>query len=82
MDTLLQDCVTNLDFIFTQGILAGMKPCGIILMLAELFTSESISQVYANLHEYLRKHSGVTRNIGKSHNMLPKMRDYNIKWNI
>ena len=69
MDTLLLDCVTNLDFIFTQGIFAGMKPCGKILMLAELFTSESISQVYAYLHEYLRKNSGVTRNIGKSHNM-------------
>ena len=81
MDTLLQDCVTNVDFIFTQGILAGMKPCGIILTLAELFTLESISEVYGNLHEYLRKHSGVT-GIAKSHNMLRKLRDYNIMWNI
>lgn len=36
------------------GILAGMWPCGIITFLNELFTSESKSQVYGQLHEFLR----------------------------
>ena len=52
----------------TSGILAGMRPCGIILLLAELFTSESKSQVYANLHEYLRKYPNVAENISKLYN--------------
>ena len=41
-----------------------MKPCGIIVLLSELFTSESKSQVYANVHEYFRKHPVVSKNIG------------------
>ena len=33
-----------------------MRPCGVIVLLAELFRAESNSQVYANVHEFLRKH--------------------------
>ena len=33
------------------GILAGLRPCGVIVMLSELFTSESKAQVYAYLHD-------------------------------
>ena len=31
----------------------------------ELFISESLSQVYGILHEYLRKHRGVADSLGK-----------------
>ena len=48
------------------GILAGVRPCGIIVLLAELFRAESKSQVYANLHEFMRRHPRVLENIGKS----------------
>lgn len=47
------------------GILAGVRPCSIIVLLAELFRAESKAQVYANLHEFMRKHPHVSENIGK-----------------
>ena len=50
--------------LYPIGILAGVRPCGIIVLLAELFRAESKSQVYAILHEYLRKHPCVLKNIG------------------
>ena len=37
----------------TPGVLAGMRPCGIVVMLKELFSAESKLQVYAALHELL-----------------------------
>ena len=46
------------------GILAGIRPCGIIVLLAELFTAESKSQVYANLHQLLRKNPCISKNLG------------------
>ena len=48
------------------GILAGLRPCGIIVLVAELFRAESKSQVYANLHEFMRKHPQVSENLGNS----------------
>lgn len=47
------------------GIVAGIRPCGVIVLLAELFSSDSKSQVYACLHEYMRKHPCVSADIGK-----------------
>lgn len=47
------------------GILAGMWPCGILVMLCELFTSESKSQVYAALHELLSNHSKISSTLSK-----------------
>lgn len=47
------------------GILAGVRPCGIIVLLAELFKAESKSQVYACLHEFLRRHPHVMEKLGK-----------------
>ena len=41
-----------------------MRPCGIVVLLTELFNAESKSQVYASLHEFLRRHSSVSKNIG------------------
>lgn len=39
--------------ITSPGVLAGMWPCGILIMLKELFIAESKAQVYAVLHELL-----------------------------
>ena len=47
------------------GILAGIQPCGIIVLFAELFNAESKSQVYAHLHEFLRKNAKFSNNLGK-----------------
>ena len=43
------------DWIFIPGIFAGMRPCGILLIVSELFISESLSQVYGILHEFLQR---------------------------
>lgn len=37
------------------GTFFGMKPCGIILFVYELFISESKSQVYGILHDVFSK---------------------------
>ena len=42
-----------------------MCPCGIIVLLAELFKTESKSQVYACLHEFFRIHPHVMEKLGK-----------------
>jgi hypothetical protein len=47
------------------GILAGIRPCGIIVMLTELFTSESKTQVYGALHSYVTACPKHAKNIGK-----------------
>ena len=48
------------------GVLAGMWPCGIVIMLTELFTAESLSQVYAAIHELFTNHSAITKNLSNS----------------
>ena len=48
------------------GILAGMRPCGLIILLSELFTSESKSQVYGCLHNYYSHHPTMAGKIGKN----------------
>ena len=49
------------------GILAGMRPCWIILFINELFISESLSQVYGILHEFLSRQENVLNNLGLSY---------------
>lgn len=49
------------------GILDGMRPCGIILFINELFISESLSQVYGILHEFLSRQENVLNNLGLSY---------------
>ena len=49
----------------TPGVLAGMWPCGIVVMLTELFTAESKSQVYAVLHELLSNHTTIASNLSE-----------------
>ena len=51
-------------FCFT-GILAGLRPCGMIVLLTELFRSESKAQVYGSLHEFFRKSTKALNDIGK-----------------
>ena len=45
----------------------GAWPCGIIVLLGELFGSESLSQVYALLHTFLLKNSSPTQEIRKDY---------------
>ena len=47
------------------GILAGIRPCGIVVMLTELFTAESKSQVYVALHELLTNHTNIASNLSE-----------------
>ena len=44
-----------------------MWPCGIIVVLAELFLAESKSQIYAIIHEFLCNHTGVLDDLSKLH---------------
>ena len=50
---------------FIAGVLAGMWPCGILVMLCELFTAESKTQVYAALHELLNNHPNISDSLSK-----------------
>ena len=43
----------------------GAWPCGIIILLGELFGAESNSQVYALLHTFLLKNSSTTKDTRK-----------------
>lgn len=54
----------------SAGILAGMHPCGVIVLLSELYTSESKSQVYGCLHNYYSLHPSTVQNIGIYDTML------------
>jgi hypothetical protein len=46
-----------------SGVVAGMWPCGILIMLKELFVAESKSQVYAALHELLSSHRDISTSL-------------------
>ena len=50
---------------FIQGLLAGIWPCGIITLIAELYKSESKAQVYGCLHGFIYNNA-VTAGIGKN----------------
>ncbi len=55
----------HMSLLHISGVLAGMWPCGIVVLLAELFTAESKSQVYAALHELLSNHSHISSSLRK-----------------
>lgn len=57
--------VTHDTILLFVGILAGLRPCGVIVLLSELFTSESKPQVYAYLHEFLTNNPSVSNKLGK-----------------
>ena len=48
-----------------QGILTGIWPCGIIIIAAELFLSESKSQVYGCVHNFSQANPVETSGISK-----------------
>ena len=52
------------------GVMLGAWPCGIIVLLGELFGAESRSQVYALLHTFLMKNSSSTKEIRKDCNCI------------
>ena len=49
------------------GVLAGIWPCGVVIFVAELFVSESKSQVYGILHDFCQTNADSTKNISKYH---------------
>ena len=64
VDTVSWNFVTPLHFVIL-GILAGMWPCGIVVLVAELFRAESKAQVYAALHELLTNHLRASSDLSK-----------------
>ena len=46
-----------------KGILAGVRPCGIIALIGELFGAESKGQVYGLLHSYLTANECATSSL-------------------
>ena len=46
---------------YLTDIMLGAWPCGIIVLLGELFGAESNSQVYALLHTFLLKNDSSTK---------------------
>ena len=46
-----------------SGVLTGMWPCRIIVLVAELFWAESKFRVYAAIHEFLRRNPTVPSTI-------------------
>ncbi len=48
-----------------KGILMGAWPCGTIVMLGELYGSESMSQVYGQIHSLLQETSQGLDSLGE-----------------
>ena len=47
----------------SSGVLAVVWPCGILIMLKELFIAESKAQVYDTLHELLSSHPNISTSL-------------------
>lgn len=62
---VIQYMHVHYDTILCAGILGVMWPCGVIAMLCELFVSESKSQVYAHLHDFLRMSERTAQNLSE-----------------
>ena len=48
-----------------SGILAGTRPCGTIVLIGELFGSESVSQAYGNVHTFLQENTNARDHLSK-----------------
>ena len=48
------------------GIMAGMRPCGVIVLLSELFISESLPQIYGSLHQFYASNPTAASKISKN----------------
>ena len=53
-----------LNYDFGLGILLGAWPCGTIVMIEELFGTESKAQVYGQLHSLLSTNTHAMSNLG------------------
>ena len=51
--------------IYYVGVLLGAWPCGVIVMLGELFGAESKAQVYGLLHAFLQQNKDFTEKISE-----------------
>lgn len=51
--------------IICTGILAGIWPCGVITLACELFGSESLSQVYGQLHYFFSTNNEHLKDVGE-----------------
>ena len=49
--------------LYFAGIVVGAWPCRTIVMMGELFGSESKSQVYGHTHIFLQRNHAGTRNL-------------------
>lgn len=49
---------------FCTGVLAGIWPGGVIVLLNVLFTAESKSQVYGILHAFIHNNYKTTEKLG------------------
>ena len=49
----------------TSGIMAGIRPCGVVVLLSELFISESLPQVYGSLHQFYVSNPAAASKISK-----------------
>jgi hypothetical protein len=46
------------------GIVVGAWPCGIIVLVGELFGAESMSQVYGSVHTFLQENEQAAKDLG------------------
>ena len=59
------DIHVSIQICFYSGILAVMWPCGVIVHVSELFTAESKTQVYGQLHDLLWTHPRAAMKLSK-----------------
>ena len=52
-----------------------MRPCGIIMIVSELFISESLSQVYGILHNFFQRNDEAASTLGID-NSIDHILDY------
>ena len=57
--------------LYIVGILAAMRPCGVIVLVTELFIAESKTQVYGCLHNYLARFPNAAKELGKHNSYTP-----------
>lgn len=47
------------------GVMAGMWPYGVLVMFTELYTAESLSQVYGALHDSFITHPSLSNSLSE-----------------
>lgn len=57
---------TKYFLLHSPGVLAGIWPCGVVVLLREIYIAESKAQVYGHLHEFLKDHPDTAQSLSKS----------------